>query len=365
MIAEKYVPYQNIPEGAGKTVEELKALGERLFPFSHFSFQLAMRVYDWTTASFARLVFMKIFQYRGIEQTPFPIDQPSITQQIWMSKWGTYTPQDPYFMKSFMMKPASSQQDVQTQLENVATELHKFSDVQNRLLSAAMQALPRTSIMPKSQLFSGQMDIYQLGLEHFGIEFLECPLNKGPVSESLTFAFESATTSYVSQGKTITTKMVWSFTDSVKDAMHYSNGILLVANCPGDSWVWETAAYVTPLSDDPTKTEYTFMAGSQFEVQSVEHQVTIGGKEVVVITLQPKPSMKPKPSIEQAVTRLKIPEIARREGLPGAPKGGEYEHFVACSAASRFNFMPGQKTGGRRRACVDMINRPLTSGLGQ
>ncbi|KAL2007499.1 hypothetical protein VTN00DRAFT_8937 [Thermoascus crustaceus] len=109
MIAEKYVPYQNIPEGAGKTVQELKALGERLFPFSHFSLHLAMCVYDWTTASFARLVFMKIFQYTGIEQTPFPVDQPSIAQQIWMSKWGTYTPQDPYFMKSFMMKPASSQ----------------------------------------------------------------------------------------------------------------------------------------------------------------------------------------------------------------------------------------------------------------
>lgn len=46
MIAQKYVPSQNIPDAPGKTVEEIKALGQRLFPFSPYSLQLAMCVYD-------------------------------------------------------------------------------------------------------------------------------------------------------------------------------------------------------------------------------------------------------------------------------------------------------------------------------
>ena len=346
MIIEKYMPYQNIPDAPGKTVEEIKALGRRLFPFCPFGFQLAMCIYDWTTASFSRMVFLKIFQYTGIAQNPFPIDQTSIAQEIWESNWGSYTPQNADFMNSFMMKPASTLQSVVDQLQKIASKLHAFSDVQNRLLSAAMQALPRTSIFSKSQPFSGQMDIYQLGLDHFGIEFLECPANTGPVGQQLTYAFASAMADYVSKGKTITTKMVWSFTDSIQDAMHYSNGILLVANPPGDSFVWETAAYITPLSDDPEKTEYTFMPGIKFDVQSVD-QVVVEGKSVVVITLQPKANQ------EQQIHH------GIKELLPSPVMGDEAARLVEGfrNYPSHSNIKLGHKTGGRRCACVDLSQK--------
>lgn len=351
MIAQKYVPYQNIPEGPGKTEGEIKTLGKMLFPFSPFSFQLAMCVYDWTTASFARLVFLKIFEYTkytGKGQPPVPIDQHSVAQEIWTSNWDPYTAQDPDFMHSFMMRPAWSLLDVELQLMNVRTDLHHFSDVENRLLSAAMQALPRTSVFSHWQLFSGQLDIYQLGLDHFGIEFLEHPFNKGPISKPLIEEFKTAITTYISEGKTITTKMVWSFTNSIDDAIHYSNGILLVANHTGDSWVWETAAYVTPLSDDPKKTEYTFMPGTQFEVESID-QATVKNKQVVVITLRPTPNT------EQTVTTLEIPDEAR-EGLPRPLKGDEVAHLVKAYRPALELPHTRNKTGGRRCACIDVAD---------
>lgn len=343
MMAQKYVPYQNIPDAPGKTVEEIRDLGQKLFPFSPFSFQLAMCVYDWTTASFTRLVFLKIFQYTGIPPEPFPIDKPSIAEEIWGSNWPPYTPQNADYMRSFLMTPVTTLEEVQTQLKDVSASLHNFSIVENRLLSAAMQALPRTSIFSHHRLFSGQVDIFQLGLDHFGIELLECPLNSGPENERLIEAFATVLASYVSAGKTITTKMVWSFTDTEEDAMHYSNGILLVANFPGDSAVWETAAYVTPLSDDPKKTEYTFMPGSRFDVQSV-FPATINDKPVTVVNLQPKLR------VDQAVTKVNVLKDLTA-GLPGM--------FTVDEAARVAPPLEPPhtigKTAGRRCACFDVV----------
>ncbi|VUC26607.1 unnamed protein product [Clonostachys rosea] len=286
MIERKYVPYPHVPDSPGKSMDEIEALGRRLFPFTPYSFQLALCVYDWTTASFTRMVFFKIFEYTGIPQSPFPIDQDTIAAQIWASNWDSYNPKNPDYMHSFMMEPADSLDSVKAQLQSVADDLHKLSDVENRLLSAAMQALPRTSTFQHTQLFSGQVDIFQLGVSHFGVEFLECPLNDGPVGKELITTLDDARASYLSAGRTITTKMVWSFADNLEDAIHYSNGILLVANIPEDSFVWEHAAYVTPLSDDPKKTEYTFPPGTPFEVQSV-YDATVQEKEIVVILLGP------------------------------------------------------------------------------
>ncbi|KAI1650894.1 uncharacterized protein F4817DRAFT_212704 [Daldinia loculata] len=348
MIERNYVPYQNIPDAPGKTEEEIKALGKRLFPFSPFSFQLAMCIYDWTTASFTRMVFMKIFEYTGIPPTPFPIDDTSVAEQIWDSNWPPYDPQNPDFMNSFMMNPAQSLEEVKAQLDKVGTELHKFSDVQNRLLSAATQALPRASILLKPQLFSGQVDICQLGLDRFGIEFLECPLNKGPVSERLIYAFADAMASYISTGNTITTKMVWSFTDSIEDAMHYSNGILLVANPPGESWVWESAAYVTDLSDDPKKIEYVFAPGTQFEVQSVD-QAIAEDKHVVVITLEPKITQ------QQITTSHKLTNEVRK-GLASPLKASEAIQLVqSCGTDNTRLPHTKDRFGGRRCACCRRV----------
>ncbi len=285
MMVEKYVPYQNIPDAPGKTTEQIKQLGLQYFPFTPYSFELAMSVYDWTSASFTRMVLMKIFQYTASGQVPLPLDQDSIASAIWESDWMTYNPGNADYMNSFMMVPADSLQNVQAQLAEVAPQLQQFSDVENRLLAAAFQAMPRTSLIAMPQLFSGQVDIQQLGTEHFGIEFLQCPLNAGPVTEPLQMPLEEALATFVSVGSIITTKMVWSFGDSMDEAMQYQNGIVLVANPPEGSWVWNTVSYITTLSDDPAKIEYTFAPGTSFLVQSIE-QTQVDGNPVCIINLQ-------------------------------------------------------------------------------
>jgi hypothetical protein len=67
--------------------------------------------------------------------------------------------------------------------------------------------------------------------------------------------------------------------------MHYQNGILLIANPRAGAVVWDAANYITPLSDDPEKIEYTFPPRTRFLIQDVSTQ-TIEDKTVTVITLQ-------------------------------------------------------------------------------
>ncbi|EEB91868.1 hypothetical protein MPER_09706 [Moniliophthora perniciosa FA553] len=183
MISRKYVPYQHIPDEPGKTDEEIKALGKRLFPWSPHSYELAMTIYDWTTASFTRMVLLEVFRYTSVAQKP--LDCSSVASMIFASNWGTYTPSNSDYMNSFMMQPASSKEDVERQLVHVSSDLQRFSDVENRLLVAAVQSLPRTCILAKPYLFSGQVDIYQMGMGRFGVEMLEYPRNEGPVGPAL------------------------------------------------------------------------------------------------------------------------------------------------------------------------------------
>lgn len=344
MITKGYVPYLDKRDGREMAAETIKALGLRLFPFSPYSFQLAMCVYDWTTASFARMVFMKIFEYTGMSVDPFPLDRDSIAQQIWASNWGPYTPRSESYMRSFLMKPADSLCGVRGQLEDVALALQNFSAVEHRLLSAAAQALPRTSIFEHPRLFSGQVDIQQLGRDHFGIEFLECPLNVGPVGEELVTPFAAALETFVSPGKIITTKMVWSFADSFQDAMHYSNGILLVADAPEDSAVWDMASYVTELSDDPNKIEYVFMPGTRFKVKSVDN-TAVGGKETVVITLQPQPLSDTAPASRAMPTGKKGISVPRPQTDDVVDTIEQYTLTTELPHSKH-------KSGGRRCACA-------------
>ncbi|KAI0737530.1 hypothetical protein C8Q80DRAFT_309288 [Daedaleopsis nitida] len=290
MIAQKYVPYPNVPEEPGKTDSEIRELGRRFFPWSPHSYELAMCVYDWTTASFMRMVLFKIFQYTSVPHAPppSPLDLSSISRMIWESNWDSYQPQNTAYMHSFMMHPASSQRDVDTQLARVFPELYRFSEVQNRLLSAAVHALPRTCTVARPYLFSGQVDIRQMGMSRFGAELREFPGNAGPVGRPLEIEFAAAVASFLKPGSVVTTKACWSFTDREADARHYSNGILLVAEPPDPddsaSLVWDAPGYVTELSNGAEKIEWVFPPGSRFRVLSVEQD---GGIQAIRLRVVP------------------------------------------------------------------------------
>lgn len=345
MIATDLIPYPENEEYPGKGHEEIRALGKQFFPFTPHSFQLAMVVYDWTTPSFARMVFWDMFRYSGlVVEGITPVDYPSLARAIWTSKWGYYTSQNAEFMASLLMKPAWSQLEVELQLLRVRQKLQNAVEVEGRLLAAAMQSLPRTSILSKPRLFSGQLDMEHLDMDNFGIEFVECPANNGPIQQPLNDSLQTALSTYLAKGKTITTKVTWSFTDNLHDAMHYSNGIVLVLNPSYGSRVWDTASYVTPLSNDPKKIEYTTPPGSRFLIQSVEH-ANYQDRKLLVLTLCP--ILDPEGTDLQSQSGHDIEEI-----LPPTPEEGDVVDLIEMSTpAIRIPHTPG-RTSGRRCSCM-------------
>ncbi|KAI0787343.1 hypothetical protein C8Q74DRAFT_600322 [Fomes fomentarius] len=133
------------------------------------------------------MVFMKVFQYTtSLGTEPYPLDRASIALMIWLSSWDTYRPYDPDYMNAFLMKPAHPAAEVAQQLDDVAAELQQFSSVENSLpLAAAIQSLPRTWILQMPYLFSGQVDVCQMGVSKIAIELSEFPGNAGPVGKAL------------------------------------------------------------------------------------------------------------------------------------------------------------------------------------
>ena len=284
MMDNYYIPYQKIPDSPGKTVEQLKALGLKYFPFSDYSFQLAMSIYDWTTADFTRIDFFKIFVYSGV--TSKPLDMNSIAESIWTANWPPYTPDNKDYMNSFMMHPSSSLEDVTKQLDEKAESLRVNNDSEVNIIEAALIGMPRTSIIKKPNLYSGQVSISNLGSEHFAAYFEEFPYNK-TVGQSLEMPLEEALKTFIQIGKSLTLKSPMSFTDSQDDAMHYSNGIVLIVNPKEGAIVWENTTFITPLSDGPDKIEYLFHPSSSFLIQGIQRKM-INKKAIVEITLECK-----------------------------------------------------------------------------
>jgi hypothetical protein len=225
------------------------------------------------------MTLTNIFAYTGIGQTPPPINARSVANAICESNQPhPYVPSDPDYMNAFRMQPASSLGEVECQLAEIGPKLQYFAEVENRILRAAFVSMPRTSVLQVPQLFSGQpLDSAQISRDHFAIEFLECPLK---------MAFTTAMASFLQTDSIITTKVVWSFSDSLDIAKHYQNRYLLTLHPPdNDSRIWEEASYITPLSDDPKKIEYAFSPGTSFVVKALE-KGKIDGKPVHFITLK-------------------------------------------------------------------------------
>lgn len=157
------------------------------------------------------MVLFKCFAYSGVVDAP--LDQPTIANVIWTSNWPPYTPQDKDYMHSFLMTPAKSEENVCLQLTKVHHQLHAYSEAQNNILKDAFYAMPRTSIYKVPQLFSGQPDISNLGMDRFAAEFCEFPGNVGPVGTPMQMPFQQALQTIFKVNNTITSKGILSFTE--------------------------------------------------------------------------------------------------------------------------------------------------------
>ena len=185
------------------------------------------------------------------------------------------------------MVPATSEDNIEGQLSLLHKKLQAYCEAENSVLEAAFLSLPRTSVFNVPQLFSGQPDISNLGLDHFPVIFQEFPGNAGPIGTAMQMPFQQALETIFAVNNVLTLKTIMSFSEYRDYAMKYSNGLLLVLNPTPGAVTWENASYITPLSDDPEKNEYNLLPGSKFLIQNIRQQ-QIDNKEIWVFTLMLK-----------------------------------------------------------------------------
>lgn len=192
-------------------------------------------------------------------------------------------------MASMLMTPCTTEAQVSEQYSSIHEQLQADLDALARVTQAAMVSMPRTSVLEKPQLFSGQVAISNLGMDAMAIYFEEYPGNAGPVGTPMGMPIKQALATFMEPGSLIHTKTFLSFTDSADDAAHYSNGIVIELNPVPDSALWVQGVHVTPLSDEADKIEYAFGLGSGFYVDGFDTRV-INGKSVIWISMTEGPA---------------------------------------------------------------------------
>ena len=285
MKAESLVPYRQLQPGE-RPYSAVEETAEQYFAFSQAWSDLGLTVYDWTTADFFRMDMYHLYRYTAVHG--MPLDDNDIINGIWTSNWPPYTPQDPAFMVSLMMLPATSEQQVAVQYQKVKQQMLTYLDALMRLTRSSMYSMPRTSTLAKPMLYSGQVAISNLGQDAMAVYFEQYPGNAGPVGAPMGMPIDEALQSFMSPGSLLTLKTFVSFTDSEDDAQHYSNGIIIEMSPPKGAAVWPQCTYITPLSDGATKTEYTYAPGSRWEITGSRKE-TIGDKTYTVLSMLDHP----------------------------------------------------------------------------
>lgn len=285
MKSENLIPYTQLQSGE-RPYSDVESVALQYFAFSPAAVDLGLTVYDWTSADFARMDFFHLFRYSAV--SGMPLDDQDIINGIWTSKWPPYTPQDGPFMWSFMMQPAQTEAEVAAQYAQVSGTLSNYLNALMRLTSASMYAMPRTATVAKPMLYSGQVAISNLTEDIMAVYFEEYPGNAGPVGFPMGMPITEALNGFMAPGNVVTLKTFISFTDSQQDAQHYSNGIIIEMSPAPGSAVWTQSPYITPLSNGPTKTEYTYSPGAKWQVTGSRVE-TIDGKTYTVISTQDYP----------------------------------------------------------------------------
>lgn len=285
MVAQNLLPYPLLP--GERPFSAVEPLAGQYFPFSPYAYYLGLSLYDWTTADFFRMDIWNYYRYTALPGQP--LDDNDIVNAIWTSAWKPYVPSDPNFMNSMMMTPANTEQEVAAQYPNVAEPLYRMLDALKRVTTSALISMPRTSVVSKPLLYSGQVDVSNLGEDALPVYFREYPGNAGPAGSPMGMPLAQALSSFMAPGQIVTLKSFMSFTDTLDDAVHYSNGILVEMSPAARNVTWRQCAYVTPFSNEADKTEYLFCPDSQF-VMGTSSQQIINGKSVTVIGMTEAPA---------------------------------------------------------------------------
>ncbi|MFM2479949.1 hypothetical protein [Celerinatantimonas sp. YJH-8] len=280
-----YIPFRNDPNTYKNPAEirkRLQQLGEQYFPFTDDSYELALSIYDWTTADFFRMDLFHLYCYTAMAETPRNLSE--MADGLASSDWGTYKITNADFMNSFMLPTMEHPDEVMDGLQKVESVLGADLNALARVTMAAKYLLPRISLTVAPMLYSGQVAIQNLGNDAMAAYFMECPCNRGPVGMPISMAIDLALNGFMAPGKVVTLKSFISFTADPSEAEQYSNGLLLVLQPKPDTYIWgEGITNITPFSDAPTtKNEYTFSPGAQLKIERHENKI-INNRELTVI----------------------------------------------------------------------------------
>ena len=283
MMDRKIVPYQNPPSGMPKSIEELKVLGKDKYPGDPNGFYFAMCLYDWTSPDFIRFDEFNQMAYTSLAGQPLDVD--SLAASIWACNYPNCTAKDPDFMNMFLMKPATSKEDVRQQLEPVVKEVQNYAIAETTLQTNALIKLPKVSTIDYPLLYRGGMAISGNSLENFAPSFLEYPGNTGPTTEPLLYPIEEALENMLKPGSIITTKAPWSFSNDFEGAKVWQLGVLVTCKPPEGYEEWPGGADVTDFSLNPGTFEVNFPRDTRFQIESYEW-ITLNDKPVCHFTMK-------------------------------------------------------------------------------
>lgn len=264
------VPYKDAPPPAvPKTDAQIQALGDQYFPGNPYRFDLAMSLYDWTSSDFIRQDLFNQLQYTAVPG--HPLDLRTMARVIFGCSYPGYSYKDANFMNQFLMRPATSEQDIYDQLLTVYERIKPLAIAEMKVYENAVLALepPRVDLYP--QLYRGAMSMsggYNTG--DFSPSMFEFPGNAGPTDEPLYQLFDDALNGILSVGSVITTKGPWSFSNDMDGAKKWQNGILITLNPPPGATVWPGCADITQFSINPQTFEIDMPPPTRYRIDDYE-----------------------------------------------------------------------------------------------
>ena len=278
MMQHNYVPYHSHTSSTDILESELREKGRQFFPFSPYSFQLAMAVYDWTTPNFMRMEYLRAFQY---STAPKKLDTKSLSRYIWNSSLFTDTKE---LANSFPIEPVSSIMEFEHQLNQKENHLVQLNDSEIDLLLAALAVLPPTTYMDQPVLYVTSTEFGFPPSEYLGALFEESPANQQGDAE-LPMPLEEALSTFIEEGKTLTIKGIIACTDSMDKALTQAGDVLLSITPPVNSVVWNDVKNITSMSSQKNENRFVVKAGTRFQVEQII-RTQLFGKELTKIELR-------------------------------------------------------------------------------
>ena len=276
MASKKLLPYYSEEESFqlkqespdAKSHSELDNIGSSYFSGYSFANLMALSIYDWTTANFFRQKLLLNYRYDFDKPSEFAeIDHKTISMIISKSNWYTYHPSNEWFMKSFGLEAVTNYTDNNNLINKIYNQslgelkhTSKYVFAESRMLDFALRHLPKIE--------ADELPLLSRGAYPYGLEINEFNKFSQKDNSSIWYHINEFKETTLSNEQIITTRTPWSFVDNKADATKYSQGVIINVDLSPTCEYWG-CYYITPFSNNNTKTEYVCPQNSQFLINNI------------------------------------------------------------------------------------------------